>query len=504
MPFIVPFKNAVKNKLGFSVVKNYQLIASALFIVLLSNCASILEPDLAKIKSEKFYTPAQLRADLNFFNRAIREVHPEPFSRLDRNRYEDSFEQLYIETSWPQRRRDFFRNIAPLVSSLSDIHTRVLYPTQEQKKFFETEGRFPLAVLYSSEGMIVVADQQSTPLVPIGAMLVSINKINIDIILDTFKNYVPAETATGQRRMIQMEFANLLWSVYELEGDFEVEFIWQNQHHLRQIKGIKNKTSEQANPTVSHYGLLSVDPYTSLLWLNDFNEDYDKFEEFLDYHFNELVEQNKDNLILDLRYNQGGITDNLALLLTYLTSKPINWATKATLKLSEEFRDQHGLMLNNAKNQKYGNYLDWLPVEYLNFWQWEILFTDDGELLETKIKTVVSEKEHHFSGNIIVLSNGYCFSACASLIATLENNNLATVIGESPGSLTNVQYGYPVEVELPNTGLKVIIPAMRFVLENSNVLSDTALVPEYEVERFRLDVLLGRDPVFDFAMELLR
>jgi hypothetical protein len=504
MTFIRFFRILIKQKISSSVEQRYQSIIACLLLLLLSNCASLLDSDIAKTKSEKIYTPAQLRADLNFFNRVLKEVHPEPFARLERNKFQNSFDQLFIQTSWPQRRRDFFRNFAPLVSSISDIHTRVLYPFEEQQYFLEQQGQFPLSVLYSTEGLIVVADQQRIPLIPVGAKLVSINNIDIDTILDNFKNYIPAETVTGQRRMIQMEFTSLLWSVYQLEGDYDVEFIWRNQHFSRKIKGIKNKTTEQAKSTVSHYGLMSIDPSTSVLWLNDFNEEYDKFEAFLDYQFKELVEQNKSNLILDLRYNQGGITDNLALLLSYLTSKPINWATHATLKLSEPFRDQHGLLLNNAKNQKYGNYLDWLPVEYLNFWQWEILFADDGELLETNIKSVVSEKEHYFTGNIVVLSNGYCFSACASLVATLEKNKLATVIGESPGSMTNVQYGYPIEIKLPNTGLKVIIPAMKFVLENTKTLPNNALVPEYKVERLRLDVLLGRDPVLEFALDLLK
>jgi hypothetical protein len=504
MAYIRFFRILIKQQITSSVVQRYQSIIACLFLLLLSNCASLLQSDINRIKSEKIYTPAQLRADLNFFNTLLKEVHPEPFARLEQNKYQENFDQLFIQTSWPQRRRDFFRNFAPLVSSISDIHTRVLYPFEEQQYFLEQEGKFPLAVLNSTEGLIVVADQQIISSIPVGAKIVSINNIDIETILDKFKNYVPAETLTGHRRMIQMEFANLLWSVYQLEGDYEVEFIWQNQQHSRKVVGIKNKTTKHLNSMVSHYGLISIDTDTSVLWLNDFNEEYDKFEVFLDYKFKELVEQNKSNLILDLRYNQGGITDNLALLLTYLTSKPVNWSTHATLKLSEPFREQHGLMLNNAKNQKYGNYLDWLPLEYLTFWQWEILFSDDGELLETDIKPVISEKEHYFSGNIIVLSNGYCFSACASLVATLENNKLATIIGESPGSMTNVQYGYPIEIKLPNTGLRVIIPAMKFILDNTKSFPHKALVPEYEVERLRLDVLLGRDPVLEFALDLLK
>jgi len=484
---------------------NFHRFTAIFFMLALASCASMLDSDIALKKNEKIFTPAELRADLKHFDGLLREIHPEPFARLGADKYAVLFEDLYIDLSWPQRRRDFYKSLSPLVNSLSDIHTRILYPVYEQQRFLKEYGNFPLAVLNSSDGLIVVADQQVNPQIPLGARLISINDIDIDIILKQFNDYVPKETQTGQRRMIQMEFASLLWSVYQFEGDYKIEYIWQNQKITKTVKGVMSDESKQLNSVVSHYGLISIDAQTSLIWLNDFNEEYDKFEAFLDQQFKSIHEQNKTNLILDLRYNQGGITDNLALLLTYLTSKPINWATQATLKLSDPFREQHAKLLNNAKNQKYGNYLDWLPIEYLNFWQWEILFSGDGELLETKIKTVVSEKQYYFTGKIIVLSNGYCFSACSSLIATLRNNNLATIVGESPGSLTSIQYGYPIEVELPNTGLQVIIPAIKFVLESSSSeISDAVVLPEHEIERRRLDVLLGRDAVFEYALELLK
>ena len=166
-------------------------------------------------------------------------------------------------------------------------------------------------------------------------------------------------------------------------------------------------------------------------------------------------------------------------------------------------RVEHSVLLENAKHEKYGNYLDWLPVEYLNLLQWEILFASDGEWLDADIKPVVSDKEEVFKGKVFVLSNGYCLSACASLTAILQDNDLATIIGEAPGNLTNVQYGYPVSVELPNTELQLIIPAMKFVLDgDKNNLYKRR--PDYPIERQKKDVISGKDPIFNLALELSR
>jgi len=493
-------------KLNTDVISHSRIRTFTPFIIipclllLVSGCITTPLIPTAQSESEKIYTPAQIREDLIFLDQSLKHIHPEPFARLNPDTYDSHFQQLYQDKSWSQRRHEFYRLITPLISKFSDMHTRVLYPQQEYNQFLEQFGKFPLAVLYSSDGLIVVADQQQPSIVPVGSKLLAINSIDINVILDKFSQYVPAETESGQRRMIQMEFSRLLWSIYHLKNNYQVDYLWQGKAYRKVVQGVKQRQTENQHNVVSHYGSISINDQTSLIWLNDFNEQYDKFEQFLDQEFQLIRNQNKQSLILDLRYNQGGVTDNLALLLTYLTKQPVHWANRATVKLSKAFRQQHAQMLENAKNQKYGNYLDWLPMEYMNLWQWEILFTSDGDLMETEIDPVISEKEDYFTGKIYVLSNGYCYSACASVIATLQQNQRATIIGEQPGSLTNVQYGYPVQVELPNTGLKLIIPAMKFILNED--AETNQIMPEHQIERRRSHVLSGQDPVFELAMKL--
>ncbi|MCP3672873.1 MAG: hypothetical protein GY829_00180 [Gammaproteobacteria bacterium] len=488
------------------IYRSYKHI-TVLFLILVlfvSGCASISESDNLALKNKKLFTPQQLRQDLQFLEKSLLQIHPEPFARLPIEKYQTQYDQAYSELSGPMRRQDFYRVVAPLVSQFSDIHMRLLFPPEEYQQYLEQKGKFPLALLYSSDGLIVVADQQDIPIIPIGAEILTINDIGIEAILEKFEQYVPVETTTGLQRIIQMEFPRLLWSIYGFDNHYQVSYLWQGKVIRQEVKGVKqNLTALHQQLVTSHYGVIPINKMTSLMWLNDFNEQYDKFEDFLHEQFQIMREQDKDNLILDLRYNQGGITDNLALLLSYLSSEPVSWATNGTLKLSKAFRQQHSVLLENAKYEKYGNYLYWLPVEYLNLLQWKILFASDGEWLDTDINPVISDKEEIFKGKIFVLSNGFCLSACASLTAVLQDNNLATIIGESPGNLTKVQYGYPVSVKLPNTEFQLTIPAIKFVRDGDkgNLYNRR---PDYPIERTKKDVISGKDPIFNLALELSR
>ncbi|MEL0035602.1 MAG: S41 family peptidase, partial [Gammaproteobacteria bacterium] len=190
-------------------------------------------------------------------------------------------------------------------------------------------------------------------------------------------------------------------------------------------------------------------------------------------------------------------------LLSYLSPLPINWAERARLRVSSEFKDQHSDLVSSTKSDKYTAYLGWLPMEYLNLWQWELLLSSEGDLLETDIDPLIENQDMYFKGNIVVLSNGYCFSACAALLSNLQSHDLATILGESPGSYIGTQYGYPIQVRLPNTGLKLSLPAMEIIL-HEDVGSTKKLEPNVAIARTKMDVIKNQDIVLKKALEIIR
>jgi len=469
--------------------------------------ACVAIPEQRTARDQVVFSPQQLRDDLKFIDTQLLSIHPEPFARLAITEYRKQYQSTYQNLSWPRNRQRYYEALLPLISKFQDTHIQLNFPDTEYNNFIKTKGEFPLTVLNTDNTLVVLSDNQGLPTVPVGAEIRTINKIPSSKLLAAMGQMVPAETESGRNRLVQVQFPRLLWSYFSGAIDYEIEFLWRGKVIKQKLTNAQltelQLNSIQQRRQGSHYGVITVDNDTTMLWMNDFNERYDVFEEFLEQLFSDLRIQGKKNLILDLRYNEGGITDNLALLLSYLAPKSLNWADKASLKISAAFKRQHEQLIGHTKDEKYSRYLGWLPMEYLNFWQWEILFAENGEQFQTEIAPVLNKEERYFQGEVIVLSNGYCFSACAALVATLSKNDLATIIGEPPGSYVDTQYGYPVKIRLPNTGLVLTMPSMKFVLNKDADLKQV-LEPDHSVKRRKMDVLMGRDIVFQAALELIR
>lgn len=453
------------------------------------------------------YSPNQLKDDLAFIDDKLRSIHPNLFSRQTEARYNSSYDKTYKAINTPSNRREYFTNISPLLASFQDTHIQLQLPVEEFTRFSTEQGLFPLKVLITQGKLIVIADEQDLPTIPVGAEITKINGVSTDQLLPLLGQLVPSETETGRVRLIQVHLPKLLWASFPDQNQYEVTYQWRDREFVELLMPDLNMEDAveppRSMPLRSSYGTRTIDAKTSLLWLNDFNESYSDFSDFLQNYFTELRTENKTNLILDLRYNQGGLTDNLKLLLSYLSPRPINWAERARLRVSSEFKDQHSDLVSSTKSDKYTAYLGWLPMEYLNLWQWELLLSSEGDLLETDINPLVENQDMYFKGNIVVLSNGYCFSACAALLSNLQSHDLAIILGESPGSYIGTQYGYPIQVRLPNTGLKLSLPAMEIIL-HEDVGSTKKLEPNVAIARTKMDVIKNQDIVLKKALEIIR
>ena len=153
------------------------------------------------------------------------------------------------------------------------------------------------------------------------------------------------------------------------------------------------------------------------------------------------------------------------------------------------------------KKDKLGNKLDWLPVEYLSGWNWRLLLGSDGEEVSEDIQTeVVPLSENRFHGQLAVLSNGHCFSACALFVDQIKQSSRGIVVGEAAGSKVGIQYGYPILVTLPNTGLQLQLPAAEIRSADKSY----KVLPDILVYRRSEDIANQRDPELAAAITALK
>jgi len=493
-------QEAIFNRI-FSFAKSAAFLLALVAGLLISACQN-KRPDYNKIK---VFTPAEIKQDTDFLFRALTEAHISPWNNISKQQFKKRINQLTDDNFWLQNRLEIYRQLAPQIAAIEESHTRLLYPSllAIADGYFRTD--FPLYLISEVDGLYVAGDRTGRNQIPRGAEIESINAVSSEQILARMGQFVAAETEAGQRRQIQMNFEQLL--VRELGfqapyiirwklGYLETETTISNLNAMVRPKQITN--SKKESDKVS-WGVESIDAETRLLWISDFESSAEDFNQFLESFFIQLNQSKVQSLVIDLRYNWGGVSENVLNLLTYLQKHPIAWAEQVNFKNTEIFRENNNRRIKAIKKDKLGNRLDWLPIEYLSGWNWRLLLGSDGEQVSEDTE-VIPLSENRFQGQLAVISNGHCFSACALFVDQIKQSSRGIVVGEAAGSKVGIQYGYPILVTLPNTGLQLQLPAAEIRSADNSY----KVLPDILVYRRSEDISNQRDPELAAAITALK
>ena len=492
-----------------------RLLCCYSFILWLAGCASLQRESEQIEESEKIIvtgsrvapepeastqiSPDLLKEELDLIREHILTIHPEPFARWSKAEFETYVSQLKKQLNYPLSRAEFFLRVAPLLAEMHDVHSYINLP-KDQFGDFRKRGEkfFPLAVVLQEEKVFVASDLSAEPQVPNGAQILSINQAPISFLLNIMRSLTANETLSGQNRRIQMDFTWLLSAMGYAREKYKVKYVWQDKQMEVDLAGLKLPKHDNSNePPVSYYGYSKLTPNTALFWLNDFNENPEVFEAYLEDKFTQMRDQGVQNLILDLRYNSGGLSRNLKALLARITNKPIHWADRGMIKVSERLKINHRIKTRERREDKYSWGLQWLPFEWTDRLQHSIWWSEPGEIINLELGAIEPNYNGALSG-VWVLTNGFCYSACSFFVASVNHHQLGKTLGEKPGSLANFQFAYPVNIELPHTGLTLTLPTMRLDFTQTG-LSDL-IMPHEPILRTQEDIASRRDPVLNRAL----
>jgi hypothetical protein len=220
-----------------------------------------------------------------------------------------------------------------------------------------------------------------------------------------------------------------------------------------------------------------------------------KYEPFLDSTFADIKLKNLQNLIIDLRNNEGGGDGYDFLLLSYLVNTPIisenvttsgrqfNF-TKYTVNLSDEVK----AYIEN-------------PNEFLK--------NDTSLILKDQYTGKINfpTSKNYFHGKVIILTNGGTFSASTNLIKRLydfrqNSKNKILFIGEENGGdiYANAECaGQGYKIKLPNSFIEIDMPALCTGVLKTDYPKRG--LPDYEVYDKIIDLKSNKDNVLDFAVK---
>jgi carboxyl-terminal processing protease len=421
-----------------------------LFIALLSCCsflssssfAASAEPSRIALK-DRIYIASQIYAGLANF------AHFQGASEVD----VDSAYRAYLDKVLASdSRKDFSLASMQFLASLHNGHT-VLFDRQLVRE----TGPLPFVAKYI-RGQWVVTESLSTDL-KAGDVIDKIDGRPFEEFYSQLRPYISASSESGAR--------NVLFSQVQDFAPFAPLFPEKFQLTLSRGREI----------TIDRHVLpMPVPPKTEGRWLEPGKLAYIRVPSFF-YPENEkraieLVHEfgQAPAMIVDVRGNFGGGTPSD--LIAQLMDRPHRWWSESTPVTMPYFRYRATQGV-------------W---QYQPFKQPQIVWQSGWE----------AAPKEHFSGKLVVLVDGGCYSACEDFTMPFKDNHRAIIVGETTSGST----GQPWVTEL-NDGILLLIGTKRAIFPDGMPFEGVGIKPDIECQPSIDDIGHGRDPVLEAARRAL-
>lgn len=401
----------------------------------------------------------QLKEDIAFTLRTLERYHPLLYDFVSKKGLHSYFDSLKSAIEKPMDEIEFRYLLMPAIAEIHDGHTSLGPSFQLQQV---KPGLLQPFILYY-EGKRAFVRYTSLPDLPIGTEVLSINGESVE---KKINDLLKRATGDGFHQSAQYFRINqpLSWFDYEAPKwlnvkSYKLSVVGSNKKKkVVTVNAVSEDEFRRLMPPTRRQDelVLAKDSKTAILKYPFFDfRDITTRDSFLNATFDKLKAEKIRNLIIDLRGNGGGAPDNAASFLRYLMPRNFVYARKYAFP----------------------------QLEYLS--------------------RPISPAINRFSGTVIFLIDGGCFSSTSHLLALAKSYALGKFVGEtSSGSYIGTTDGEPHF--LPNTDLSLNCPHGVFEAAVITAMKrDTGIVPDFTVKNTFKDLLEGKDRVLEFALKLV-
>lgn len=447
-----------------------------------------------------------LKEDYDLLRLALEEAHAGMFRYTSKTEFDALFNTLYMKINREMTEIEFFRLISPVIEKIHCVHTAAR-PSSDYQQVMDEKGLFlPFAVKFISGRAYILQNFNSENQIPLGSEIMLINDKPVSQLLSELIKVLPSDgkNETYKYRILDWYFPEKYFLYIEQPDNFKLEYLppGKKETSTAVVPGVP---LDKINNTLFSYEKLyeeclkleiREESNLAILTIRTFvprilkHFGYD-FYRFMEASFKEIADKNISNLIMDLRWNDGGEALYCKDLLAYLIDKPFRFAN-----------------LESTSKPRY-SFLEYTDKGlYFNYFH-PILWTRDNTgryVLKENWSKKIEPKAQVFKGRVYVLINGMSISGSADVAALLHYHKKATFIGEETGgAYYGNNSGDFINLTLPNTHIRIRIPIRSCVLAVSNYpFMERGVVPDFEIKPQIEDILQGIDKDLDFAIDIIK
>lgn len=488
--------------------------------------------------AEARFEPAQLREDFTILRSALQDAHIGLYRYARREAISAALDATERELNAPLTEPAFLSRIAQFLALIRDDHTFALPSQRYWNAHFGMAGTgdqltgrmkvLPFFVRVAGDHLFVTHDNTRERALPAGAEILQINGRSIADILKLLDRHMPTsgQSEAFRRRHLDhynvMQEFNYLCIYYALFVEAPDSFNLQIRKpgepggetirvaglsYAEVMRNFRERYESTNDPLFAKARPISLtfpDPGVAVLTLPSFhdwrwNRANLRYVTEIGNAFRTILARPVKNLVIDLRGNEGGSAGIGIEVLSHLAAGPfqvyqykemLGYRFPAYEKYMRQPRSLDNLTDSLFERTATGTY--------------RVITTLPNETWSRPMEPAAER----FTGKVYVLTDGATGSAaaqCATLIRV--NRRDAIFIGEETGGDMEgpVSNSY-LDLQLPNTGLRVDIPLMKKVMNLNGYPHQPGrgFIPDHEVLWTGDDIAQRRDPVLGFALNLIK
>ena len=461
-----------------------------------------------KIEKEK------LLNDLEILYQGLDKFHSGMYWYTPKDSVDMAFQEVRMKITSDLNVLEFHKLIAPLVALSREDHTDIYRPSIVNDKVNSEINLLPLTVVFLGEELYCVkngSDFQDFALE--GKQIEFINGERPTIIVDKIGSLFASDGFIKTVKYSDLEgfnFSTYYFFYYGQVDQFEIKIKGIKEPVM--IKPLKTKTISQnlssrykrkektSTKNVLEYKI--IDDSIAYVDIHTFDNDdirkntkEKKLSIFLKNSFKSIEENKIQTLVLDISKNSGGSEGNEGLVYSYFGENYQKYQ-KVRVKTQKA-------VLDNGTDQ---------PITLKAFGFFERLLINkkmkDGSLERREsigkgLMAYKKEPDYKFQGKTYVIISPVTYSGGSEFCNMMYTQDLATFVGQETGGgyLGNTS-GYGKELVLPNSKIKVSVPALQFIMNVKPKLPfGRGVIPHYEVIPTFEEYINGENAPLNYIIE---
>ena len=470
----------------------------------------------AIVSSQSEISREKAMEDYNILKNVLTQGYPSLYEYTTKSSWDSLFTLFEKEKiNSIKNNVDLYKSLSELTDYTRDGHLIVMRPQLESIPYL-----FPLLLKIIDEKFYTDTDDFG---IPVGAEIISINGIAATDIRQKLLKYAPSDgyNTSKKDRQIEREFSIPYLYEFGYSDSFRVAYKIHNKEVA--IKEIESQPFESigrrfvnrnsyfsiyhkaANkPDFVKNTLGNKEPFlyfidsikTAVLTMHSFQLDPDKFRETLAGIYEKIEYGKTENLIIDIRHNEGGYPLNCIDAFSYIASRPFKQRISTSVATSSLPEMGHGQnLVNGYTYQSFFEEYYKSATKKGNEW---ISDSDENEAF-------MIPKDKRFKGKVYVLISGKTFSAGSSFALFCKNQGITLVGEEAGGGYYTQTGGYPIIYTLPNSGIKILISFVKInrYVKDTNVKKGYGIYPDIEIPLTLPGLIKGSDEPLDYVINRL-